>query len=182
MAALVFSALVALAIFITMSIGTHRVFSFRRRMRRIKDALDQLRPPQIPPPIQLHSRRPSIMADDEDAPPPMYPGLSEEAQAEEYELMNFSPQRLSKTFSRSVSLLSKGCSKAAQVANLRSSSKPPSRRSSRFSMTRSDDDSDHGTGQASCSRTPPTPMLRTKTPSYTFLKSTTNVDLKDNSE
>ena len=65
-------------------------------MRRIREALDQIRP--APPPVRPPSRRPSIMAD-HDRPadqPPMYPGLPTDQDPGEYELMNFTPRRLSR--------------------------------------------------------------------------------------
>ena len=188
MAALVFTALVALAIFVTLSIGTHRVISFRRRMRRIRDALDQIRPPPPPPPPALlarpRSRRPSIMADHdpepEEQPPPMYPGLPNHPVFDEYELMNFTPRRLSDKFqhlSKSVSQLSARYSKSAKHRN---SSIPSSRHASRLSFFNPDDtDVDVEVEMLTPSRQQPTPKLRTKTPSYLFLQATSSKDTEN---
>ena len=188
MAALVFTALVALAIFVTLSIGTHRVISFRRRMRRIRDALDQIRPPPPPPPPALlarpRSRRPSIMADHdpepEEQPPPMYPGLPNHPVFDEYELMNFTPRRLSDKFqhlSKSVSQLSARYSKSAKHRN---SSIPSSRHASRLSFFNPEDtDVDAEVEMLTPSRQQPTPKLRTKTPSYLFLQATSSKDTEN---
>ena len=185
LAALIFTALVALAIFIALSIGTHRVISFRRRMRRIREALDQIRP--APPPVRPPSRRPSIMAD-HDHPadqPPMYPGLPTDQDPGEYELMNFTPRRLSREFNHLSKSVSQLTAKYSQSTKQRTSSVPPSRRSSRISFFKcgdADSDDDAEIERLTSRRQTPTPMLRTKTPSYMFLKATANQEQPSNSE
>jgi hypothetical protein len=171
-AALIFTALVALAIFITLGIGTHRVFSFRRRMRRIRDALDQLRPAQ---PIRPPTGRPNLESED----PPLYPGLPDGIEVENYELMNVGVPSMTRSFSRSVAQLAKDYSKSSR---LRHSSMPSSRRSSHHSLFQPicpAAEDPHLEARSSYER--PTPMPRNKTPSYTFLKATYQ-DEKDNGE
>lgn len=170
MAALIFTALVALVIFVFLSIGTHRLFRFRRRMRRIRNAVDQIRHiPGMRPPSRRNSQRLNEEVDEN--LPPMYPGLPQEEQ--EYELMNLNPVQMSRNLQR----LSRSVSRMSE--RIRSVSAPDSRRSSRLSFFRSRNDSDAEDFASSKDRSlgpTPTPMLRTKTPSYAFLRATATDD------
>ena len=91
---LILVAAIAVCLLIFFSLGTHRIIRFRRRVRRIRNAIDQLHEHRHQPVPQV------------EAAPPVYPGLPED----DYELMNFRPdfnQRGSRPSLRSLRSLSR---------------------------------------------------------------------------
>jgi len=179
-ATLIFTGIVALAILIATSVGTHRVVTFRRRMRNIRAAVDRIG--HIPG-ARLISRRPSVAPDDPEHPPPLYPGVPHEDE-ETYELMNLNPDSLAQSL-RSLQRLSRTASRLTNHLNSRlslgrrSSSAPASHHASKVSFgTLSepnfnlDDDYLSTASEYPDAPTTPTPKPRSKTPSYVFLKAT----------
>jgi hypothetical protein len=195
-AALSISGILLLILFLASFLGTHRVLTFRRRMRKIRDAVDQI---SNVPPIASAVRRLTASVDrSTDAAPPLYPGLPPHDQEEAYELMSFNPNRISQSL-RSLGRLSRTASRLAHqiqsraslLRSVRSASAPASHRNSKVSFGHLEDpdlnidgsiddnfdDDDFGsiTSQGNRSLGPataPTPSIRQKTPSYMFLKAT----------
>jgi len=172
------TATVGLIVLVVSCAGTHRVVTFRRRMRRIRNAVEQIQPIIRSRPA---SRRPSQHLLPQ--PPPMYPGLPDENDhAEQYELININQD----TLSRSLNRLSRAASLVSQVSKAtrrRSVSAPHSGFSSRFSSkldfasARTDDDVTDFDEEFDRPRSQgasfiPTPKPRAVTPSYAFLKAT----------
>jgi len=177
-------------------VGTHRIVAFRRRMRRIRHAVENIEPLRVRsrPHSRRHSENLLPMA------PPVYPGLPDEKSEreceQEYEMMSFNPDNLS----QSLHQLSRVASRISRSSLFRSSSLPPpsqnsvksSRAASRMSSTKlkhltdcSDDDDDNSddnlmpasaarlfSRSASVSSDHPQPAPRSRTPSYVFLKAT----------
>ena len=87
-AILIFTGLVTCFFFVFFSVGAHRVFTFRRRMRRIRDAVEKIK--EVP--ILRH--RPNA--------PPLYPGLpaQEVEEDEAYEFMQPNPRSMAKRLSK----------------------------------------------------------------------------------
>ncbi len=178
---------VLIGIFLIVSlVGTHRIVAFRRRMRRIRNAVENIQP------LRVASRPPSRMPSFSQPPgaPPMYPGLPQEEKEQDaqqdYELMSFNPDNLS----HSLHQLSRVASRISKSPIFRSSSMPPptpTSRKSRMSTYHSDNDNDDDDSDnnrmpssaaglfsrpASAASLFPKPMPRSRTPSYVFLKAT----------
>jgi len=189
-ATLIISGILLFIFFIFMSLGTHRIFAFRRRMRRIREAVETIG--NIPG-ARHPSRRASLqqpLLNAPDAAPPLYPGLPNSDQENGYEMMSFNPDTISQSL-RSLARLSRSASRLtnqlqsrmSSARSRRSASAPASGRSSKVSFFQPADEDDddvfsttshldfqdeRSVGPASA----PTPSVRTKTPSYMFLKAT----------
>jgi hypothetical protein len=140
---LIITAILVGMVLLVSLVGTHRIVAFRRRMRRIRNAVENIQPHRIPsrPPSRRHSEREDLLP----AAPPMYPGLPNEEQdhEQEYEMMAFNPENLSQglqQLSRAASRISR-ISRLSQNSLFRSVSLPPpsehSRKSSRAASRRS---------------------------------------------
>jgi hypothetical protein len=136
-----FSGVIALIFLVLAFMGTHRVVRFRRRMRKIRNAVNQIA--ELPV-IRNISRRPSIAPDiehndhDPRSPPPLYPGVPKEEEDESYELMNMNPRSLAHSL-RSLHQLSRAASRISRsmrsgIHSRRSSSLPPSHHTSKVSF------------------------------------------------
>jgi hypothetical protein len=171
-------------------IGTQRIMTFKRRMRRIRSAVENIQPRVANLPARRHSLAPFLPSSA--PPPPLYPGLPDENRHDEqYELMNLNPDFLADSLHR----LSRAASKISQMSHSRSRSAPASARLSRRSSGETlrklfndfcddndndDDDDDRDAhphhhdarDRSRGSIFQPTPMPRQKTPSYVFLKAT----------
>ena len=199
LSALSISGIILLIFIVALSLGAHRVIAFRQRMRKIRDAVESIK--HLPGARPL-SRRQSLaqpLIPDSSAPP-LYPGLPPSDPEEGYELMTFNQDNLAQSI-RNLSRLSRSASrltnhlqsKLSLARSCRSSSAPASNRSSKVSFFQQDHfndltlhpddlqdddalsttshpdfDGDRSIGKTSA----PTPALRTKTPSYMFLKAT----------
>lgn len=163
---LIVTSVLVLAIWIISIVGTQRIFAFRRRMRRIREAVNNIG--NIPLP---RSRRPSVNLPLQ--PPPVYPGLSDEP-GDSYELVNLNPDRVSAKFQR----LSRAASRLSNSSLFRSKSLSRSghlrhRFADRPSSIGHDAASDTEVNYGTCKDlSRPTPKPRAKTPSYMFLKAT----------
>ena len=159
-------------------------------MRRIRDAVESIG--NIPG-ARHPSRRASIqqpLLNAPEAAPPLYPGLPNSDQENGYEMMSFNPDTISQSL-RSLARLSRSASRLtnqlqsriSSARSRRSASAPASSRSSKVSFFQPADEDDddvfsttshldfqdeRSVGPASA----PTPSVRTKTPSYMFLKAT----------
>jgi hypothetical protein len=196
---LIVTAILIGIVLIFSGVGTHRIVAFRRRMRRIRNAVENIEPLRVR--SRPHSRRHSqnnLLP----VAPPMYPGLPDERSEQEgeqdYEMMFLNPNNLS----QSLHQLSRVASRISKSSLFRSSSLPPtsqnSRKSSRTASRRSSiksrhlsdnsdpDDSDDNLMPASAARlfsrstsassNPPLPAPRSRAPSYAFIKSTAETE------
>lgn len=186
------TAIIAIIFLIGSLVGTQRIMAFRRRMRRIRTAVENIQPIiRTRPSSRHHSRRPSLAQLIPGPAPPIYPGLpSDQEPAEQYESLHFDTDRLS----HSLHQLSRAASKIGQLSQssvFQTRSAPGSRSRSRrssghsmrrlFSTSMTDHESSDPENQQSeeparsqGSGLYPTPLPRTKTPSYLFLKATAN--------
>jgi len=187
-ATLIITGIILFVIFIIMSLGTHRVVSFRRRMRKIRDTVEQIS--QIPGARVLSRQHLRLPSQEPGSAPPMYPGLPNNDPDDSYELMALNPQTASQSL-RSLSRISRAVSRLTDQINSRTSlrsshrsaSAPASHRASKISFFQppspyhldaqdfqddNDDDDDHFSTRSHTERSvghsilAPTPSLRTE--------------------